>query len=163
MGPEGAVKPEKLKPVSFNELVKMAANGQEEDWAAIDEHLKTFPLSEAYLHWALYTGLTDSNKHVRDFAVSLFNATDIPISVGDTQILTVALQDPYHIVRIRAAMALWKRGSRDAIAEHILRKAADEKDPDLGAAAQECLNITDPKPNNNTDSAETTDLQKPKN
>ncbi len=133
---------EAADPIGFRDLILKAVKGTEEDWAFIEEHFKATPPTKENLEWALDMGLSSDDQNIRDFAVTLFNMSDMPLGDGDTEKLSTALQDPYHIVRIRAAMALRKRGSKDAIVEHILRKASDENDPDLGEQAEQCLKET---------------------
>ncbi len=125
---------EQNKLVTFDELLRAA---QKEEWDFVNENINASHYTEERLRWALDKGLFDPDQNIRDLAVTLFDESETPLAVVDVEKLKQAMSDPYHIVRYRAAIALYKRGHRSPSIEQVMQEA--KKDPDVGELASRYL------------------------
>ncbi|OHA20147.1 MAG: hypothetical protein A2836_00945 [Candidatus Taylorbacteria bacterium RIFCSPHIGHO2_01_FULL_45_63] len=114
--------------VAFEELLEAA---REESWQFVDENISESYLTEKYIRWALTEGLFDADPNIRDLAATILNMSDTPLNPPDIKTLEAVLEDdPYHIVRFRVAIALYKRKRQTPLVLRVMEQA--KSDPDVG-------------------------------
>ena len=120
---------------TLEQLIKAA---RKEDWSFVDGHINNSHLTGEPINWALSAGLAHEDQNIRDLAATLLDRSDEPFNPTDIENLKrIMADDPYHIVRYRVAIALYKRGSRNPAVEQMMLEA--ENDPDVGGLASSYL------------------------
>ena len=121
--------------LKFDDLIKRAKKGTNEDWDFVDTNLSGF-LSFEYVDWALRGGLINPDGNVRDLAATLLARSDVEIDPVDLSWMAGFMEtDPNDFVRHWLANALYKRGNRSGLTV-LLVKEASEKDTPAGEFAR---------------------------
>ena len=125
---------------AFEGLLLRAKSGTEQDWEIIDSVLQWNKnprlLSLVFVRRAVYELLGDENEHVRNFAMAVLCRS--PEQLDDAMAGTVRdsmIHDKSEVVRLRAAVALYGRSSKDHTVLSLWAKAAERLDA-VGADAR---------------------------
>ena len=115
-------------------LEQLIESAQKENWGFVDDHINNSHLSGEPIIWALNIGLHNEDQNIRDLAATLLDISDEEIDQKNIEKLEkIMVEDSYHIVRYRIAIALYKRGNRNSVVEQMIQEAKD--DPDVGKLA----------------------------
>lgn len=119
-------------------LEQLIEAAQKENWDFVDGHINNSHLTSEPINWALNIGLYIEDQNVRDLAATLLDRSDEEIKPEDVEKLQkIMVEDSYHIVRYRVAVALYKRGNRNSVVEQMMQEA--KNDPDVGDLAESYL------------------------
>lgn len=114
---------------SIEEFFQLAVTGK---WEEFDQRVLRVCDNEIYINWAKTEGFRDEREEVRDLAISIFQRTgscklDAQIKSGLDKIL---MNDPSFHLRRKAALALFRLGSREENVIDCLREAElNDEDP----------------------------------
>lgn len=128
--------------MDFNYLEELKKAAMRENWEFVDAGILRISKDSSYVDWAYRQGTRDLNGNIRDLAVSIIEAADIPEEKfsgmkGTLYALMKKDENPY--VQFRSAFALAKHGAgkhRDKVMDK-LREA--EKDEDVSEIAKHYL------------------------
>ncbi len=111
--------------------VELIGAARMEEWDIVDKNLEGYNFSDEDMSWAIGIGLFDKDQNIRDLAATILDKSDIEISPEEAKALQrIMVGDPYHIVKYRLAIALFKRNYKTVAVKHMMDKAKD--DPDVG-------------------------------
>lgn len=107
----------------------------------VEANLNDTDIVRADIRWAIDVGLRHENKDVRNLAASYLMVSCLFIKAEDERTLVqVMLQDKYHIVQYRLAVAIYTQGRRQPEVVSMFAKAC--ADPDVGPDARKYQKVT---------------------
>jgi hypothetical protein len=116
---------------SFREMLEKAKAGE---WNFVDANISHFT-GPKDVEWSVLKGLYEDNRDVRDLASTILIESEEDLHPEEIRKLKLKMMnDPYHIVRLRLAVALWKRRERTVDVRSKMAKA--RLDPDVGPTAE---------------------------
>ena len=122
-------------------LEQLIAEAERENWELIGPWI-TEAVSTKHIAWAKSKnkeeGLLHMSAGVRDLAANFLDESDALLTEEEQEwFVEHMMHDPYHIVRYRLAIALYKRGNRSAEVVDMMQEATN--DPEVGELAKSYL------------------------
>lgn len=112
------VTPETVPEQKLNQLISLAKENTPESWEQIDKQKNSVCNDPDFLTWAK-NNLFNNDSGLRDLAATLFEASDIILSIEDVQNLMRLMTTDDSYPGFRAACALAKRFKTENIKPQI--------------------------------------------